>query len=159
MQKYNKWNDTHPVHSPVSLVQNLKIAGGRLEGLKSSSFLVLKMIRYMGFMMFLTHRLKELFSIEFSSLFHFIFEIFFYWLKSPDKNKNGVIYKIESVETWVGPGWAIIIRAWRVTEILSEKLCWETEAGTFVVFHGCFETAYWELRAASNCFKIIRRVV
>ena len=29
------------VHSPVSLVQNLKIAGGRLEGLKSSSFLVL----------------------------------------------------------------------------------------------------------------------
>ena len=56
--------------------------------------------------MFLSHRLKELFSIEFSSLFHFIFEIFFYWLKSPrpDKNKNGVIYKIESVETWVRPG-------------------------------------------------------
>ena len=44
MQKYNKWNDTHPVHSPVSLVQNLKIAA-RVEGLKSSSFLVLKMIR------------------------------------------------------------------------------------------------------------------
>ena len=60
----------------------------------------------MGFMMFLSHRLKELFSIEFSSLFHFIFEIFFYWLKSlhPDKNKNGVMYKIESVETWVRPG-------------------------------------------------------